>query len=52
MHEEKLNKRKDETEVQEGAIPAYLMDREGVTRAKVCINRFFFFFFGRGADVF
>jgi len=35
MHEEKNSKKKDPEKVAEGAIPAYLMDREGESRAKV-----------------
>jgi len=40
MHEEKLNKQKDDTPVPDGAIPAYLMDREGQSRAKTMNNMF------------
>lgn len=36
MHEESSNRRKVDDDVHEGAIPAYLMDRETTTRAKVC----------------
>ena len=35
IHEEKKNKHKKEDVVPDGAVPAYLMDREGVSRAKV-----------------
>ena len=38
MHEEKKTKAKDSTKTPEGAVPAYLMDREGQTRAKVLSN--------------
>jgi len=38
IHEEKKNKHKKEDVVPEGAVPAYLMDREGVSRAKVLSN--------------
>lgn len=38
MHEEKDNKHKNEDAVPEGAVPAYLLDREGVSRAKVLSN--------------
>ncbi|KAK8280112.1 hypothetical protein V6Z11_D09G154500 [Gossypium hirsutum] len=34
MHEESSTRRKVDDEVQDGAIPAYLMDRENTTRAK------------------
>ncbi|XP_063589977.1 ribosome biogenesis protein NSA2 homolog [Penaeus indicus] len=37
-HEEKLNKKKNKEEVPEGAIPSYLLDREGESRAKVLSN--------------
>lgn len=37
-HEEKLNKTKDKEAVPEGAVPSYLLDREGQTRAKVLSN--------------
>ena len=37
MHEEKANKHANEDTVPKGAVPAYLLDREGVSRAKVCI---------------
>merc|ERR1711998_412883 len=38
IHEEKKNKHKKEDVVPDGAVPAYLMDREGVSRAKVLSN--------------
>lgn len=38
MHEERSNKHAKEDDVQPGAVPAYLLDREGVTRAKVLSN--------------
>merc|ERR1719219_2361514 len=38
MHEEKLNKKEKKEEVPDGAIPAYLLDREGQSRAKVLSN--------------
>lgn len=38
MHEEKNAKQEDTDAVPEGAIPAYLMDREGQQRAKVLSN--------------
>merc|ERR1712195_4872 len=38
MHNERTNKHKKEDVVPEGAVPAYLMDREGVSRAKVLSN--------------
>ncbi|MBA0558333.1 hypothetical protein Golob_015357 [Gossypium lobatum] len=38
MHEESSTRRKVDDEVQDGAIPAYLMDRENTTRAKVLSN--------------
>jgi ribosome biogenesis protein NSA2 len=37
-HEEKLNKQKIAKAAPEGAIPAYLMDREGQSRAKTMSN--------------
>eukprot|EP00035_Acanthoeca_spectabilis_P022763 m.445628 g.445628 ORF g.445628 m.445628 type:complete len:261 (+) comp19257_c0_seq1:115-897(+) len=37
-HEEKLNKQKEAKAAPEGAIPAYLMDREGQSRAKTLSN--------------
>jgi len=38
MHEERNNKHENEDAVPGGAIPAYLMDRQGVSRAKVLSN--------------
>lgn len=38
MHEEKQTKAKDADNVPEGAVPAYLLDRETQTRAKVLSN--------------
>jgi len=39
MHEEKKTKRKTNDDMaQDGAVPAYLLDREGQTRAKVLSN--------------
>eukprot|EP00053_Salpingoeca_punica_P006430 m.60844 g.60844 ORF g.60844 m.60844 type:complete len:261 (+) comp13689_c0_seq1:238-1020(+) len=38
MHEEKKSKKKEEPSVPEGAVPAYLMDREGQTAAKALSN--------------
>ena len=38
MHQERNNKHTNEADVKEGAVPAYLMDREGVSRAKVLSN--------------
>jgi len=38
MHEEKDSKKADDEVVPEGAIPAYLMDRKGESRAKVLSN--------------
>lgn len=35
MHEESSSRRKADENVQEGAVPAYLLDRENTTRAKV-----------------
>ena len=35
MHEESSSRRKVEDDVHEGAVPAYLLDRETTTRAKV-----------------
>lgn len=37
-HEEKLHKQKEAKAAPEGAIPAYLMDREGQSRAKAMSN--------------
>lgn len=38
LHEEKKAKKKEANPVPDGAIPAYLMDREGQSRAKVLNN--------------
>lgn len=38
MHDERTNKHKDDEAVPEGAVPAYLLDREGQSRAKVLSN--------------
>eukprot|EP00808_Paulinella_micropora_P025815 g38407.t1 len=38
MHEERTNKHKAAEEVPKGAVPAYLLDRETVNRAKVLSN--------------
>lgn len=38
MHEERENKQKQDKPVQDGAMPAYLLDRETQTRAKVLSN--------------
>jgi ribosome biogenesis protein NSA2 len=38
MHQEKDGKQKDKDAVPKGAVPSYLMDREGVTRTKVLSN--------------
>lgn len=35
MHQEKTSKRANQEGAPEGAVPAYLIDREGVSRAKV-----------------
>lgn len=35
MHEESSTRRKVDDDVHEGAVPAYLLDRENTTRAKV-----------------
>jgi len=37
-HEEKLNKTKTEEPVQEGAVPAYLLDRNNENRSKILSN--------------
>ena len=37
-HEEKKTKQKTSENVQEGAVPAYLLDREKQNRAKVLSN--------------
>jgi len=38
IHEEKDAKKKDAEEVPKGAVPSYLLDREGVSRTKVLSN--------------
>lgn len=38
MHEERKSKTRDNEKVPEGAVPAYLLDREGQSRAKVLSN--------------
>lgn len=38
IHEEKQTKQKAQENVQEGAVPAYLLDREKQNRAKVLSN--------------
>lgn len=38
MHDERKNKHSNKDEVPKGAVPAYLLDREGVSRAKVLSN--------------
>lgn len=38
MHEERDNKHANEDAVGKGAVPAYLLDREGVSNAKVLSN--------------
>jgi len=38
MHQERTNKHANDDAVPEGAVPAYLLDREGVSRAKVLSN--------------
>lgn len=38
MHEERQTKQKKTEEVPDGAVPAYLLDREGQSRAKVLSN--------------
>lgn len=38
MHDERKNKHANEETVPKGAVPAYLLDREGVSRAKVLSN--------------
>lgn len=38
MHEEGENKHKNEDAIPTGAVPAYLLDREGVSRAKILSN--------------
>eukprot|EP01133_Synstelium_polycarpum_P012037 gene12037-14079_t len=38
MHQERTNKKASDDQVKEGAVPSYLLDREGVSRAKVLSN--------------
>lgn len=38
MHEERNTKTKEADVVPDGAVPAYLLDREGQSRAKVLSN--------------
>mmetsp|Transcript_11758 Transcript_11758/g.29922 ORF Transcript_11758/g.29922 Transcript_11758/m.29922 type:complete len:261 (+) Transcript_11758:108-890(+) len=38
MHDERNNKRAKADDVEKGAVPAYLLDREGTTRAKILSN--------------
>ena len=38
MHQERDNKHANDDAVPKGAVPAYLLDREGVSRAKVLSN--------------
>lgn len=35
MHEESTSRRKVDDDVRDGAVPAYLLDRENTARAKV-----------------
>lgn len=38
MHEKRNTKKKDDEKTPKGAVPAYLLDREGQSRAKVLSN--------------
>lgn len=38
MHEQRRTKQKDDDKTPQGAVPAYLLDREGQSRAKVLSN--------------
>ena len=38
MHDERKNKHSNEDAIPAGAVPTYLLDREGVSRAKVLSN--------------
>ena len=38
MHEERRTKKKEADVVPDGAVPTYLLDREGQSRAKVLCN--------------
>lgn len=40
MHEESSTRRKVDDNVREGALPAYLLDRDETTRAKVVLYSF------------
>ncbi len=44
MHNEKLDKHKNVKDTPKGAVPAYLLDREGVSRSKVESTFLLFFF--------
>lgn len=41
MHEESSTRRKVDDDVHEGAVPAYLLDRDNTTRAKVMCARYY-----------
>lgn len=43
MHEESSTRRKFDDNVREGALPAYLLDRDETTRAKVSVILLLFF---------
>ena len=38
MHEQRKTKQKNDDKTPEGAVPAYLLDRDGQSRAKVLSN--------------
>lgn len=38
MHEQRKTKQKNDDKTPEGAVPAYLLDREGQSRAKILSN--------------
>ena len=38
LHQEGSNKHANDDNVNDGAVPAYLLDREGVSRAKILSN--------------
>jgi ribosome biogenesis protein NSA2 len=40
MHSERTNRHKADDQVQEGAVPSYLLDREQTARAKVLLILF------------
>lgn len=40
MHSERTNRHKADDQVQDGAVPAYLLDREQTARAKVLIFKY------------